>query len=282
MNIGVFIDDTRNTWGPGKLALNTINGLTKMGINHKVNDYYDYNLCISGDKFHYNFLGYEVKNPLIGPCSMNDPESCYDAFNHYPKFLVASDWYKKNWMSYGIVNEKIDVWFGGIDVDLFKPNKDVKYDCLILFKARSYDDVMLVQSVLNKHNLTSVSLSYGQYQEEDLIKYSNMCKFCIVIDNTETQGFANMEVMSMNLPILVFDTNTWENKFFEATSVPYFHDECGLKVHQNDFNLDKIEKNLNVFLNNIDSYKPRDIILNNYTFEHSIKLLQKIFLNVWG
>lgn len=282
MNIGIFIDNTNKNWGPGKLALNTIKGLERNNINHKINDFFDYNLCVSGNQFQWKFYGHNVKNPIIGPCSFNDPSQYGQVFNLYPKFLVASDWYKKNWMSYGVEESKLDSWFGGIDTDLFKPNKDLKYDCLILFKNRGSNELELIQNVLNKHNLTSIILSYGNYDENKFIDFANSCRFCIVLHNTETQGFAIMEMMSMNLPMIVFDCNNWEGRFFEATSTPYFDDTCGIKVKQTDLNYQNIETNLNNFLNNLERYNPRDFILNGFTIEHSIINLKQYFSSVWG
>ena len=282
MNIGIFIDNTDTHWGPGRLAYNTIKAFEQNNINYKINEFYDYNLSISGNQFHWKFFGHTVKNPIIGPCSFNDPTQCFDAFNLYPKFLVASEWYKKNWVSYGVSENKIDSWFGGIDVDLFKPNKDVKYDCLIMLKSRSREQLGVVQNILSKYNLTSIVLEYGLYNEDKFINFVNSCKFGIILHNTETQGFAIMEALSMGLPMLVLDTNTWGDRFFDATSVPYFDETCGIKIHENDFNPENIENKLIMLLNNIENYNPRDFILNNHTFTHSVNLLRDVFTNVWG
>lgn len=282
MKIGIFLDNTINNWGPGKLALNTIKGFDKNEINYKINDFYEYNLCISGSQFQWKFLGNYVKNTIIGPCSIGEPLQYINTINTYPKTLVASEWVKNLWSSSGVPIEKIGTWFGGIDTDIFQPKKNIKYDCLILFKNRSFEELHLIQNVLNKKKLSSLILNHGSYDEEFFLNAANNCKFSIILHNTETQGFAIMEVMSMDLPILVFDFNTWDNKYFESTSVPYFHEKCGNIVPQKDFNSEVIEKKIDSFLDNINSYSPREIILKNYTLDHSVNLLKKIFIETWN
>lgn len=281
MNIGIFLDNTNNNWGPGKLALNTIKGFKKMGINFKVNEPYDYNLCISGSQYHWRFFNNSIKNSIIGPCSIDDSRNHGASFAQYSKFLVPSQWHKNLWISQGVSEEKVNVWFGGIDSDLFKPNKNLKYDCLILFKNRSYQDLSLIQSKLSSKNLSFVTLTNGTYDEETFIQLANNCKFCIILHNTETQGFATMEIMSMDLPVIVFDFNVWENQYFEASSVPYFNPKCGIIVKQENFNSIVIEEKINEMLDNLTQYSPRDLILENYTLTHSINLLKKYFEEEW-
>jgi hypothetical protein len=280
MNIGIFINNTEYGWGPGKLALNTIKGFDKFNFNYKINEFQEYNLCICGAQFNYHFVNNVVKKSIIGPCSIGEPLSHINTINSYPKTLVASEWVKNAWVSWGAPEEKLSSWFGGIDVDLFNPKKNIKYDCLILFKQRGHDELNLVQTVLKEKGLSYLELTYGNYTQENFIDTANSCKFCIILHNTETQGFATMEIMSMDLPVLIFDYNTWNGVYPDATSAPYFKKECGIIVHQSQFNLQTIEQKLNELLDNIDSYTPRDVILNNYTIDHSIRLLEKFFLEL--
>ena len=279
-NIGIFFDDTYYGWGPGKLALNTIKGFDRLNINYKLNDYYEYNLCISGTKLNTNFYNSKIKNSIIGPGSIDFPWNHGKIFTDYPKILVPSDWVKNLWVSQGAPEDKINSWFGGIDVDLFEPKKNIKYDCLILFKNRSQNDLDIIKNILDEKKLSYFVLSNGLYDEEIFLKITNSCKFCIVLHNTETQGFAIMEVMSMDLPMLVFDFNIWESQYDNATSVPYFEEKCGRIVGQKDFNLETINSNIDLFLNDIDYFSPRNVILEKYTLEHSIKLLDKYFKEI--
>lgn len=276
MNIGIFIDNTSTHWGPGRLAHNTIKGLQDLNINYKINDYSDFNICISGNEFQNKFLNRKVNNTIIGPCSMNVPSDFINSFNDYGKFLVASEWYKKNWVRYGVDPNKIHTWFGGIDTDKFLPNKNIKYDCLIMLKNRDYNYVNIVKSILSELNLSHIIINNGSYNEDYFINLVNQCSFGIVIHNTETQGFAIMEAMSMNLPLFVLDQTSWEGSFNEATSVPYFSDDCGMKLVSYDTQ-ENIKNNLINFLNNLNTYNPRKFIVENFTIKHSIDLLIKYF-----
>lgn len=279
MKIGLFYNNTNYNWGPGKLAKNTIQGLKNKNVEIITNDYGDYNLSICSEQFKNKFISHNVPNTLVGPCSMNTPRDFPSSFNEYSKFLVASEWYKKNWITYGIDENKIDVWFGGIDTDLFHPEKKIKTDCIIFLKNNDSNIFEAVKNVLNKLKLTYVFLHYGNYNEGEFIDLINSCKLGIIIHNTETQGFAIMEAMSMDLPLLVLDKNTWvgDKVFQEATSTPYFNNECGLKIKEKEITEISIEENLKLMLDNINTYKPRKFILENYTISDSINLLFKYY-----
>jgi hypothetical protein len=274
MKIGIFIANTDRNWGPGKLAFNTIKGFEQMGIDHVINDYGDYNFCICGDKFNKFFLKEKIENSIIGPCSLNTPIDNISAFSMYEKFIVASEWYMNNWKTYGVIN--VDYWFGGIDTKTFIDKKNIDTDsCFIYYKNRNYNELKIIVDILEKNNIKYQILNYGKYTEQEFMDINNNSKFGVILSNTETQGFAIMESMSMNTPLFVLDKNIWQNTYNEATSVPYFSDECGIVVSESNMNSEYIEYKFNEFLSKIDNYNPRQLIENEYNINKSIELLLK-------
>ena len=272
MKIGLFIPNTNKNWGPGKLAYNTIMGLDRLGIEYCINEYSDYNFCICGDKFNRFFANNKIEKSIIGPCSLNIPTDNKSSFSMY-NFLVASEWYMNNWKTYGVDN--VDYWYGGIDTDFFIDKKIKSDTCFIYYKNRGYNELKVITDILNKIGIKYNVVNYGTYTESEFININNNSRFGIILSNTETQGFAIMESMSMNTPLFVLDKNNWENLYYKATSVPYFSEECGIVIKESNFNSEFIENELIRFLDRLNDYSPMNFIRNGYRIEDSIELLIK-------
>jgi len=266
MKIGLFGPASKE-WinrGPGKVYNNTLKGLKLNGCEVVENGYGDYNGSF--------WPGDHPSNTLMGPNIMvvpSDQPGFWKKYNHY---VVPSQWVYDKYKSFALTKDiNIYIWSAGIDTELFKPKKDIQYDCLVYFKNRQNVDLDVVTSFLNSKNLTYNVIRYGSYTEKHLIDLCNKSKYCILIDNTESQGIAYMEMLSMDIPIYVLDQKVWNNRF-PATSVPWFDDRCGLIV-------DNIEdKTFDKFLSK--EHEPRKYILENHTLEISaekyIKILKKI------
>jgi len=271
MIIGIFIANTDRNWGPGKLSFNTIKGFNQIDIDYIINEYGDYNFCLCGDKFNRFFSSKRIENTIIGPCSMNIPSDNISSFNIYDKFLVASEWYMNFWKTFEVSN--VDYWFGGIDTELFYDNKIETENCFIYYKDRDYQHLIILTEILNELKINYTIIKYGQYTEEEFIKINNNSKFGIILSNTETQGFAIMESMSMNTPLFVLDKNIWKDKYYYATSVPYFSEQCGFIIKENEFNKIFIKNKLIEFIENVKHFEPRLFIENKFTIKHSVDLL---------
>jgi hypothetical protein len=96
-----------------------------------------------------------------------------------------------------------------------------------------------------------------------LKRVCNESKFCVLLDGTESQGIAVMEILSMNVPILAFDMTVWSNPNGDkeqATSIPYFDNRCG-QICPNHVTKESIDR----FLRTLSMFKPREYILENHT-----------------
>ena len=107
-------------------------------------------------------------------------------------------------------------------------------DCLIYHKNRSNEDLAYVKQLLSDRRLTYTQLQYGSYSQDDFRQALSSVRFCIIIDNTESQGIAIGEMMAAGKPLFVWDQPVWdhmgEQYKIDATTVPYWDDMCGEKL----------------------------------------------------
>lgn len=255
--------------GPGKVVTNLISGLKKNGVEFKINQPFqtedkllvlqNTNMLIRGTK----------EQKIIGPNICTLPiDNEYVMSQNYKKIITPSDWVKKLYMKW-LPEDKILVWAVGINTDTFRDmsndNKDI--DCLVYFKRRDEDELKNALSFLDVNNQKYEVIRYGTYSEEHFLNVLSRSKYGLVIDKCESQGIAIQEMMSTNLPLLVWDTPIWDDRGeefkIEATSVPYWDESCGAKF----INFDDLNSSFFYFIKNKDNFNPRQFILNNLSLE---------------
>ena len=263
--------------GPGKVIKNLKLGLDLLGIEYKENP----NSIDAGDHviaLQWSDLVYSI-NPnklTIGPNICTLPkDNTFIMGENYRNILVPSKWvfdlYSK-WIS----PKKIKIWPVGIDTNFFydMSGEEKTNDFLIYFKNRDPLFLTEINKKLNDMGLSYKNIKYGEYSEQDLLEIGRRSKFCILLDNTESQGIAILEIMSMNLPMIVMDKKTWddlkETSGTPATSVPYWSEECGILIEK----LDDLEFAINKIKNT--KYNPRNFILKNLSVEECAKNLLDI------
>uniref|UniRef100_A0A6C0CYM1 Glycosyltransferase n=1 Tax=viral metagenome TaxID=1070528 RepID=A0A6C0CYM1_9ZZZZ len=182
-----------------------------------------------------------------------------------------------------------------VDTDFFKPDttQEKIIDCIIYVKRREIHTINTVLSILNSKGLSYSIFTYGQYSENDYIKTLHKSKFMISIDAHESQGFALEEAMSMNVPLLVLDARSMYyekgdgvNSTYEylkpknlfCTSVPYWSDECGIKIIDTDNQT--ISTSIDTMVLNYKNYNPRQYILDTLSPEVCMKRILNYFYPV--
>ncbi len=190
------------------------------------------------------------------------------------KLAVASEVVKLGIMknvNFDIPDKKILILPVGIQVKNTKRSKFEDKTCLIYFKKRSLEELESITSFLEAKKISYKIFKYGNYKNKDLINFAKKCHFGIILNKTESQGIAILEIMSTNLPLLIFDFEKMyiENEELEGTSVPYWSKECGLKLKE----VNDLETNLNYFLKNLNQYSPDKYISSNLSFEKTGKKL---------
>lgn len=265
--------------GPGKVIDNLIKGLNKINIQYMKNP----SVVKESDKKiflqNHNLMSTSIiENSIVGPNICTLPiDNKIVMEQKYKKIIVPSEWVKNKYKKW-IQEDKIEVWPVGVDTELFSDisNEEKEIDCLLYFKRRGEGELNLAKELLEKMNLSFKVIKYGEYNESEFIQTIRKSKFSFVIDNCESQGLAIEEMMSCNLPLFVWDVEFWndrgEEHKVEATSVPYWSNKCGEKtISQN-----QLEGQLKKFLENINSYNPREYILNNLSLKKQAEELIKI------
>ena len=205
------------------------------------------------------------ENLLIGPNVCTLPiDNEFIMSKKYKKVVVPSDWVKNKYKRW-IPEEKIFVWPVGIDTDYFDDKSTIEktIDCLIYYKRRSLEDLTFVTKMLKQYNQTFDIIEYGSYSETDFISKVSKSKYVFMLDNCESQGIAIQEIMSMNVPMFVWDVKYWADRGeefkTEASSIPYWDERCGEII----YNKEELNNNFNFFREKLANYKPRCYILEN-------------------
>lgn len=259
--IGIFHGGQKNNNGPGKVATNLILGLRKLGHTVVENQEGDYTGCLASWAPRFKDL---PKTTLVGPNLVVLPPEDRVMWNLFTDFIVPCDWVREKYLQFSPLTSKVNLhkWPVGIDTDTFSPGGKKEVDCFIYFKNGSEKTRQELIRLLEDRNLTYAEMRYGSYSEKDFIEMVRRCRFCVTITSTESQGIAYQEILSMGVPCYVVDKPMWDDHpmwSFPATSAPYFDGRCGVKC----LDLSAFD----MFLNYIDTYKPRDYILDNLTLE---------------
>lgn len=269
--IGLYYNYTNN--GPGKVISNLKKGLDNNGyiINDNIDG--DFNIILQN----CSRLNDDLTDCIIGPniCTLPIDNKKVMDLNYY-KIIVPSKWVMDLYSKW-IPVDKIKIWSVGIDTDLFsdKSNFNKKYDFLIYFKRRSINELNYIINLIQKQNKNFVVVEYGKYNQNNFIQLISESKMGIVIDNCESQGIAIQEMMSCNLPLLVWDVDIWLDRGHEyqcpSTSIPYWDEKCG----EFFYDLKDFEFKLNLIENG--DYSPRNFILKNFNIKEQSKKLIDMF-----
>lgn len=267
--------------GPYKVLVNLIESLQETNTPYVVNeDKYQYNYLV-----HYDKDGYEKHEKLehesciIGPQIW--PFGVYGQFlkdnpQYYKKLIVPSISPKISFIKQGFLEEKISIWPVGIkDFDFNRTgNKFLVYQ-----KQRSEEDLNFVIEFLENNNYDYEILRYEKYTPSQFYSCLESCSHGIIVGRPETQGIAYQEMMSSNMPLLLWDVKEWYDygvpepyqEYPQPTLAHYFSDECGLKFYSRD----EFEEAFQKFMST--NYNPRDYVRRELSYEVSVKKLLRMF-----
>ena len=247
----------------------------------------NYDLLISNQKFFNPDLIPESIKIIFGPQLFIFPEGeivgpLNQAWSKRCIDNTLSKWVEKCYLE---VAKSMVVPTGqfpfAVDTVRFSPtNKNIEIDCLVYFKDRPRNLLVDLIKVLNDKSISFVVIEYGKYRESDYIELLHKCKFMLVCGRHESQGFALEEAMSVNIPLLLLDcknvfedqgTISYFNKFrhlqLDATCVPYWSDQCGLKTTE----IEEIPALLDEMMIKYSTFEPRQFILDNLSEEVCMK-----------
>lgn len=261
--------------GPGKVVDYLTLGLNHLNINYKVNEIGDINFFLQGHKL-IEVDDVKIPNLFLGPNIADLPifNKLLMQTDKYVKSIVPCEWVKNahaNW----IPADKIEIWNCGIDFNKYSEiKKPIEYDFLVYYKRRGVADLNSVLTFLNENNLNYRLLEYNHYNDNEFRDTISKSKYGLIIDGTETQGIAIQEMMSCNLPLLVWDIKEWHDRgpahVCSATSIPYFDKTCG-EVFYDVADIEQTYKKLIQ-----GSYQPREYILKNCNYITQAKKILEI------
>jgi hypothetical protein len=156
---------------------------------------------------------------------------------------------------------------------------------LLYTKGRDVQDIRAITDFLEQHALPYIHMAYGSYTETELIETARRARFGIIVDSSESQGIAIEELMSINLPLVVYDISFWNQNIsagggtntgttaFPATSIPYFDDICGYtSIHLAEVHTYILRINEELQQSN-HRFSPRTYILNQLSLKKQAKEL---------
>ena len=260
-------------------------------------NHFDYDILISVSRyFHIEQFPLHIKlifGPHLFPESHTGMHGPLCNTSERAAFNTLSVWNENNHnILFGSLVVPIAQFPYAVDVDRFcaKPVDSAMYDCLIYFKHRDPALLHRATEILQTSGVSYRHISYGSYSEEQYMEQLKQCKFMLVIDAHESQGFALQEAMSTNTPLLVLDatslfdeiledgTSYWKQKtgkVIPATSVPYWSDsECGIRITD----IAELPSALDTMMRSYRTFSPRDYVVRTL----SPKVCMKRILDYFG
>jgi hypothetical protein len=188
-------------------------------------------------------------------------------------YIQPSVWASQVWINNSYCkNIKIQTLPFGINTDLFKNDKPInmREKVFIYFKSRQPLLLQIVEFYLREKRINYVLFNYDRkYNQNDYINCLKNSKYGIWVGRHESQGFALEEALSCDVPLLVWNVKSMSEEYkynymdISGTTIPYWDERCG----EYFYNLSELEKTFNLFISKLETYKPRDYILDNLTME---------------
>lgn len=297
LRIGIWFQTNHAPYGGPSLVLTgTILGLYQMAeekgqsILVLLNEMGDVNWALTHTSASESDAA-KMPDLWYGPLLFNHNDAdCTDYKNHTTwklckNVLFPSTWFRA-WINTGLPYldperaewRRTAIWPSGIDTDYFSPCDEQKtQDYFIYFKSQNFDDLNKLHGYLfsNWFGMKGTILTYYHYDPAMLRAQARASKFCILLDATETQGLAALEILACDCPLFVLDATTFvgKQKILEgATSVTCWDPCCGIKS-----SFQNITHDFPVFVKHSALFHPRRWVVANYSFSASAgRLLELI------
>jgi hypothetical protein len=199
-------------------------------------------------------------------------------------YIQPSEWPINFWILYGVSNKSKPLPFG-VDTERFNQIKTSEHrnKVFVYHKRRRPDELEKIIDLLNKSNVEYKIFDYvHRYDEATYLTFLQESKYGIWLDAHESQGFALQEALSCNVPLLVWNVTSMNQEYgfnyndIPATTIPYWDERCGEFFYK----ADELESKYQVFISNIDNYKPRDFIIENLSIEKCEDKLLELINNI--
>jgi hypothetical protein len=227
---------------------------------------------------------------LFGPHFSVFPDSKLNVIKHTNVvYTQPSEWAKQVWLSYnggencrGLKMESLPF---GVDTNRFYEILPVQQrkTVFLYYKQRIPEDIHFMIDFLQKKQIQFVFFNYQKrYSEEEYIQCLQQSTYGIWVGRHESQGFALEEALSCNVPLFVWDVTSMNQEAGQqyadipATAIPYWDERCGEFFHDKQ----ELENKFQLFLSKLDSYRPREYVLENLSMEKCEARLVNIVNNI--
>ena len=169
------------------------------------------------------------------------------------------------------LKHKIREWPVGVDTNRWSPNVGMKRSKWIIYDKSingGKEIVDQVESELVHRGYEYQKINYGNYSPQEYKTTLSSAIAMVIVSASESQGLAQFEAWACDVPTLIWDRGFWVSRdnsivWKGASSSPYFDESCGDKfIGKNDFS-----NNLDKFITHLNSFSPRNYILDNFTLE---------------
>jgi hypothetical protein len=283
--INLWYDEScyhRELRGPLKVLINLKASLEECNVPYSLNeDKYQYNFLVHyGKEGHLKHEKLEHNSCVIGPQIW--PFDTYGEFlkdnpQYYKKLIVPGKSAYLSFLDQGYLEDKVAIWPVGI--------KDINVDrknigrFLVYCKQRPTEDLDSVVSFLEEKNYEYDILSYGSYSQDRFYQCLEKCSRAIIVGRPETQGIAYQEMMSSDMPLLIWDNAEWYDsgipeKFQKnpsPTSAHYFSEECGEKFYSEE----ELPEIFDKFMDT--NYCPKKYIQRELSYKVTVEKLLNLF-----
>lgn len=196
-------------------------------------------------------------------------------------YIQPSPWARDAWLKKGADRYlPIQSFPFPVDTNKFTPGTGERKNVLIYFKKRGPEKERLVYEKLNSMNETYKMFRYGFYEEEEYLKYLKTCKYGIWLGTHESQGFGLEEVLSCNVPLLVWNAQNMKDQWgwdtapdMPATTVSYWDERCGEYFNEKD----EFDSTYEKFIKNLNSYTPREFVIDTVGIEKCSQRFKETF-----
>jgi len=263
-----------------KIMLNEKNIPYKFG---SIKDIHDYEYIYSPNN-PINIQEYPNKRFLFGPHFSTFPNEKFRGINNKHKnafYIQPSKWAAEAWINNNAEKHlPIKVLPFPVDIEKFQPNNSERTEVFLYHKRRNPKELQYLKMFLKSKNINFHLFDYvKKYNEKDYINILQKAKYGIILDAHESQGFAIEEALSCNVPLLVWNVrymsqehgSKYEN--ISCSSIEYWDERCG----EYFYNIDELNSTFNNFLSKLDSYQPRQYIIDNLSIDPCFERLSKLF-----
>ena len=221
---------------------------------------------------------------IFGPHFSVFPNQLLYKINNVHKnsiYLQPSEWALNVWKKFNVESIiPLKVFYFPVNTKKFKPMENIKKEkVFIYFKRRKQEELTFLKKFLHNKNIEFKVFDYvKRYKEEDYLKYLQESKYGIILDAHESQGFAIEEALSCDVPLLVWNVTSMNQEEginypdIPATSIPYWDNRCG----ESFYNKEEFEEKYNEFTSKLDTYKPREFVLDKLGIDKCANNFKKL------